>query len=73
MERTFYPGSEGEQTDNGIRIRGFGLANSLKQTGWDHIRPDFFTANGPVFGEPSKWPDSNSATGTMIGGRAATV
>jgi len=22
MERTFYPGSEGEQTDNGIRIRG---------------------------------------------------
>jgi len=23
MERTFYPGSEGEQTDNGIRIRGF--------------------------------------------------
>jgi len=23
MERTFYPGSEGEQTDNGIRIRRF--------------------------------------------------
>jgi hypothetical protein len=23
MERTFYPGSEGEQTENGIRIRGF--------------------------------------------------
>ena len=23
MERTFYTGSEGEQTDNGIRIRGF--------------------------------------------------
>jgi hypothetical protein len=21
MERTFYPGSEGEQTDNGIRIK----------------------------------------------------
>jgi hypothetical protein len=29
MERTFYPGSEGEQTDNGIRISSLALASLI--------------------------------------------
>jgi len=64
MERTFYPGSEGEQTDNGMRIRGFyGMKKSKDAKYGDngcaddtHTRLKFGFDSNRLARRPDRWP-----------------